>query len=511
MSDAAKRILVVEDQRLIAADIESTLKKIGYQVAASVATGEDAIAQASAVRPDLILMDIRLRDEMDGIQAAQVIRGRMDVPLIYLTANADEETIVRAMETMPLGYLVKPFNERELRAAIEVALHRHETDRLLADERARRHAAEEFKWLVDGVKDHAIFRIDAHGRVATWNSGAERLKGYGADEIIGRHFSVFYTPEAIAAGHPQEVLELALERGSYAEQGWRLRKDGTRFWADVSISALRDAAGAPRGFAKITRDLSERRRVEEAQQQNAETLRRAVQLRDEFLSVASHELRTPLTALGLQLEGLQRLLGADAAPDRTRVARKLDMAIRQSDRLGTLVEGLLDVSRLDAGGLQLHRERFDLRELVEDVAGRLAEVAARARSELRLQLGEAVTGTWDRSRLDQVLMNLIGNALKYGAGEPVEVSVGAAADQAEVRIRDHGIGISPADVDRIFGRFERAVPTEHYGGLGLGLYISSRIVQAHGGAIAVERPPGPGAAFVVRLPREADRERTSQP
>ena len=227
MSEAAHRILVVEDQRLIAADIENTLKKLGYVVVGNVASGEDAISKSDQLRPELVLMDVRLRGEMDGIQAAEIIRDRFNVPVVYLTAYADEETILRAKKTTPFGYLVKPFNERELRATIEIAFYTHQMERTLADERARRHAAEEFKILVDGVKDYAIFMLDGNGRVTTWNSGAERLKGYKADEIIGKDFSVFYTEEERQAGHPKRLLETALRDGRYEEENWRVRKDGS--------------------------------------------------------------------------------------------------------------------------------------------------------------------------------------------------------------------------------------------------------------------------------------------
>ena len=137
-------------------------------------------------------MDVRLRGEMDGIQAAEIIRDRFNVPVVYLTTYADEETILRAKKTTPFGYLVKPFNERELRATIEIAFFTHQMERTLADERARRHAAEEFRILVDGVRDYAIFMLDGNGQVTTWNSGAERLKGYKRDEVVGKDLSIFY-------------------------------------------------------------------------------------------------------------------------------------------------------------------------------------------------------------------------------------------------------------------------------------------------------------------------------
>jgi len=263
MSEAAHRILVVEDQRLIAADIENTLKKLGYVVVGNVSSGEDAISTSDRLRPELVLMDVRLRGEMDGIQAAETIRDRFNLPVVYLTAHTDEETILRAKKTTPFGYLVKPFNERELRATIEIAFYTHQMERTLADERARRHAAEEFKILVDGVTDYAIFMLDDHGRITTWNSGAERLKGYTADEIIGKDFSIFYTEEARQAGHPKRLLETALREGRYEEENWRVRKDGTRFWASVIITPIRNESGTLIGFAKVTRDLTERRLADE--------------------------------------------------------------------------------------------------------------------------------------------------------------------------------------------------------------------------------------------------------
>ena len=302
MSDAARRILVVEDQRLIAADIENTLKKLGYVVVGNVASGEDAISKSDQVRPELVLMDVRLRGEMDGIQAAEIIRDRFNLPVVYLTAYADEETILRAKKTTPFGYLVKPFNERELRATIEIAFYTHQMERTLADERAKRQGAEEFKILVDGVRDYAIFMLDGNGRVTTWNSGAERLKGYKADEIIGKDFSVFYTEEERQAGHPKRLLETALRDGRYEEENWRVRKDGTRFWASVIITAIRNESGTLIGFAKVTRDLSERRLAEEQREAERHEAERVLRESEEKFRLLVDEVRD-YAIFFLDLEG----------------------------------------------------------------------------------------------------------------------------------------------------------------------------------------------------------------
>jgi PAS domain S-box-containing protein len=263
MSDSPHRILVVEDHRLIAADIEHTLTRYGYVVVGNVSSGEEAITTADQVRPELVLIDVHLRGELDGIQTAAIIRDRFNAPAVYITAYTDEDTILRAKTTKPVGYLVKPFNERELRATIEIGLYMNQMERTLADEQAKHHAAEEFKILVDGIRDYAIFKLDRNGLVTTWNSGAERLKGYREDEIVGKHFSTFYLPEDVAARKMEHALEVAAREGRFEDEGWRIRKDGSRFWANGVITSLRTPDGDLIGFAKVTRDLTERRRAEE--------------------------------------------------------------------------------------------------------------------------------------------------------------------------------------------------------------------------------------------------------
>jgi PAS domain S-box-containing protein len=297
MSSARRRIFVVEDQRLIAADLENTLRKLGYDVVGSAASGEEAIARAPEAAPDLVLMDIRLRGKMDGIQAAALIRRRIDIPIVYLTAYADEETIRSAKLTGPFGYVVKPFNERELRAAIEIALYKHETDRLLAAERSRRQAAEELSLVVESVKDYAIFRLDVDGHVTTWNAGAARILGYRPDEILGQHFSVFRMAEDIQADKPGAALRAAIASGRCEDETWRVRKDGSRFWANVVITALRDHAGRLVGFGLVIRDLTERRRQEEALRASLRQLAESEEVFRSFfnLAVAGMAQNDPVT------------------------------------------------------------------------------------------------------------------------------------------------------------------------------------------------------------------------
>ncbi len=373
------------------------------------------------------------------------------------------------------------------------------THRRAVEEDLRR-SEERFRLLIDAVEDYAIFMLDREGRVATWNAAAERINGYPAREIIGRDSKVFRLPEDVADGRCERELEIARRVGRFEEEGWRVRKDGTRFWANVVLTAIHDKTGELIGYAKVTRDLTERRRLDDERLQRVRA-EEALRVRDEFLSIASHELKTPLTSLQIELYAMRERLNEAAADQR--LSRKLDRASRNADRLSGLIDTLLDVSRIATGRLTLKPERFDLVDSLRLVIDGMRSTATRAGCELRLECpagGEAICGTWDRLRLEQVVMNLLSNAFKYGAGQPVTVSVSALGREAVLKVSDKGPGVAEKDVHRIFDRFERASPMRHYGGLGLGLYVSREIVRAEHGSIAVHNLAEGGACFEVHLP-----------
>lgn len=362
-----------------------------------------------------------------------------------------------------------------------------------------------FRLLVEAVEDYAIFLLAPDGRILTWNLGAQRIKGYSADEIIGQHFSRFYTPEEQEAGRPASLLAWAAEYGRFEDEGWRVRKDGTRFWADVILTALRDETGSPYAFAKITRDLTERRAAEErerallVEREARSAAEEALRARDRFLSIASHELKTPAASLSLTVESLQRSRAAGRL-DEERLTAGLKRLRTATKRLGVLVDELLDVSRLSAGRIEFRNEPIDLVALASDVVGRFTEADERPRIRL-LGSGEAwVSG--DASRLDQVVTNLIDNAVKYSdAHTPVELEIAEADGGVTLVVRDRGLGLDDEATSRLFEAFGRGLNTEHIPGLGLGLYISHQIVERHGGRIEAQaRPDGNGSEFTMWLP-----------
>lgn len=366
-----------------------------------------------------------------------------------------------------------------------------------------------FRLLVEAVEDYAIFLLGPDGRVLTWNRGAERIKGYAADEIIGQHFSVFYTAEEREKHRPKQVLRRATEHGRTEDEGWRVRKDGSLFWADVIVTALLDDDGVPYAFAKVTRDLTERRAAEEqrrilyAEQQARAAAEEALGARDRFLSIAAHELKTPVASLKLSAESLLRAREADRLD-----AERLDTGLRRietaSGRLSTLVDELLDVARLTSDVDDLDLRPADFVSLVREVVERYNDEAESPRT--RLEAPDAAWVAIDPSRMEQVVTNLLDNALKYSeAPTPVEVTVSESDEEIVLTVADRGIGLDPEAVERLYKAFGRGRNAAQYQGLGLGLYITNQIVERHGGRVEARSRPGGGTAFTVTLARSAAR------
>jgi len=490
------RVLVVENHEDDAELMVEQLRKQGFEPEWQRVERADDMRQALEKRPwDIVLSDY-VMPRFSGADALIVLKETgLDLPFIIVSGSIGEEVAVQAMK---MG--AQDFFRKDRMTLLPAAVQRELKEAEVRRERSRAvtalHESESERALVlNSIKDYAIFTIDLAARIQSWNPGVERVKGYRADEFIGMPFSRLFPPEEVASGQPQEEMRQARTQGRYEGEGWRLRKDGSRFWAEVSLTPMLSPRGELRGYTKVTRDISEKKRL-------IEELRSAVRLRDQFLSIAAHELRTPLTSLKLQLQSLAPLVERVAAPasEPERMTGKLAAIARQVDRLARLIESLLDVSQLSSGQLELRRERLELVELVREVASRMEVSRAMSGCTLNIEGPRPVGGLFDRLRLEGVITNLLDNAFKFGARKPVDVTVEAREGNAVLTVRDQGIGISEDDQARIFQRFVRAVPETNYGGFGLGLWSVRQVVEAHGGRIQVKSQVGQGAAFVVTLP-----------
>ncbi|CAN5444051.1 hypothetical protein BH11MYX1_BH11MYX1_42220 [soil metagenome] len=365
--------------------------------------------------------------------------------------------------------------------------------RVLVEERelsrARLAASErKFREVVENLPDLAwTARIDGH--IDFYNQRWYEYTGTTPSEMEGWGWRSVHDPDAV--DQVEARWQEALTTGTPFEMEFRLRGKDARFrWFLTRVRPLRDEAGRIERWIGTNTDIDAQRRIQ------AE-LTRSLLMRDEFLSIASHELRTPLQSLLIQLETTQLLLDRGADPDGLR--KKLGNATKQVDRLTSLIDSMLDVSRVALDRMVVEPSEVDAVELVRDVIDRLQASATKAGATIKLVAPVAVTGRWDRSRLDQIVTNVLANAIKYGNGSPILVTVAVRGDTLELSVEDGGMGIAEADQTRIFQRFERAASLSH-GGLGLGLYISREIARAHGGDIGVKSEPGRGSRFLVSLP-----------
>jgi PAS domain S-box-containing protein len=364
------------------------------------------------------------------------------------------------------------------------------TDRRL-QEQALRQTEERLRLLIEGVVDYAIFMLDPEGVVTSWNAGAERIKGYRRDEVLGKHVSRFYLPEDIEAGKPWEELALARRDGRAESEGWRVRKDGERFWARAVVSALYDDAGHLRGFAKVTQDLTDRRSLQD--------LEKAARHVNEFIATLAHELRNPLAPIRAAVQVMARTPPGHPAQETLR--KTID---RQSAQLTRIVDDMVDISRITRGAMSIEHAPVDM----VDVARRALEAAASlvegAKHKLKVDLpaGPAVV-QGDVHRLTQLVTNLLNNAARYTPERGcISLSVSAEQQKIVLRVRDNGRGIEPEHLSRIFDMFVqgRAPGQRLGGGLGVGLALARKIAELHRGSLeAASAGAGKGSEFTLRL------------
>ena len=495
------RILHLEDVQTDCELIERLLKDAG--ICCETTTAESETEFVSSLRQeswDLILADYTLPG-FDGLSALTFAHQQYpDLPFIFVTGTMGEDIAVETLKEGATDYVLKQKMERLVPAVRRALIESAERSRRRTVEAELAQSKEQLRLLIDAVQDYALYMVDVTGHVVSWNSGAARILGYSEREVLGSPFSRFFCGDERQDAGIDRRFRTAGRTGRTEEEVWQMRKDGTRFWANIVLRPLADEKGA-RGFAVLTQNITER---DAARKELEESRQERTKLQERFLSHISHELRTPLTTIvdftSILLEGL-------AGAITTEQRQHLELISRSSNQLGTMVNSLLDLTRSEWKRLPVDLTCVELDELVVDICTSLSikakakHIALVPRIPAKLPLVYA-----DPTRVVEILTNLCDNAIKYiPTGKHIEVeciALAEARDVVQVCVRDDGPGIAPEQRSRIFERFYRVAEAsaDHPGGLGLGLYITRELVKAHGGDLSLTGKIGQGSTFTFTLP-----------
>jgi PAS domain S-box-containing protein len=356
-----------------------------------------------------------------------------------------------------------------------------------------------FQTLINGTTDLAIFMIDDKGCILDWYAGAHNIKGYRKEEVIGKSISIFYTPESIAAGEPGHNLQITADQGSFQTEGWRLRKDGSRFWADVLITAVYDKDGKVQGFTKVTRDFSLRKKMQDEIKYMLQTEMELSRMKSDFVSMASHEFRTPLSTIASSISLIEKYRTTETQDNRDKHIKRIKFAVSE---MVVMLEEFLSLEKIEQGKVRVRNENFDLKDLSEQTIARF-NTTLKAEQFISYTHSGKEEVCFDATFISHILNNFLSNAIKYSPeGTHIILESFVNQNTITIRITDHGFGISPEDQKHLFERFFRASNTGNIKGTGLGLHIVKRYTDLLGGTIEVNSEIDKGSVFTVTMPFE---------
>ncbi|HMB45406.1 MAG TPA: ATP-binding protein [Candidatus Methanoperedens sp.] len=490
-----ENILVVEDEAIVAEDIKNVLLMEGYFVCATAPSGDAAIKKVHEYHPDLILMDINLKGNMDGIETSGKIREQFDIPIIYLTAFSEKNTIDRAKLTNPMGYIVKPINRRDLCIAIEITIYKHRADKKINEEKT---------WLNTTLKSisDAVVATDPQGRVKFMNPVARSFSKCATAQFEGKSITELFdirikNPGTGSTGREAVETELVIN-------------NNLKIPIDIKSANIVDEIGNKKGIVMVFRDISEQKKNEMELKKINNELMKANEIKKQFLSVISHELRTPLTPMKAQI---QMILAGYLGEITDKQRPSFEMLNRNTLRLDRLIGDVLDISKLEAGVMKLNMSKVDLYEIVKNVVETMKPQVEAKNIKLTLR-GDRIPEIYaDSDRFTQVVMNFIDNAFKFtDNGGCIEVEISKDNDNAFIKVKDNGIGIKKEDQDNIFDPFVQidSSYSRKHEGTGLGLAICRGIVKFHGGKIWLESEFGKGCTFYISIPFEQCQDKNTE-
>lgn len=485
-------ILVCEDEGIVAKDIQNTLEKMGYTVSFIVSSGEEAVQKAAGCHPDIVLMDIRLKGKIDGVEAAKKIYQDFNIPVIYITASADTNTLERAKVTKPFGYIAKPFRERELQANIEIAISQHLLEKRLKEKE---------EWLLKVIKSmgEGLITTDINGAVTFMNPVAETLTGWRISEALGRNAAeVLVIANAETRNTIESFIKIALEEDivvGLPDQTILITKNGAEIPIDNSTAPIKDDRGNITGTVLVFWDVTRSKQAQETLTQQAQELTRYNTELEQFTYMACHNLQEPLHMVTRYAQMLAQRYKEKLDEDADRLFNSM---IDSANWMQKLIQNLLAYSLIETRGRDFEIVAWEtvFEEAIANLQTAIEENGAAITS-------DPLPVVWgDSTQLRHLLQNLIENAIQFRSEESPRIHVSARATEKEwiFSVRDNGIGIAPQRHDSIFVVFQGLHHRESHSGTGVGLATCKKIVERHGGRIWVESQPGAGSSFYFTIP-----------